>query len=151
MALSNNKTKIFAIIIVIVVTIITVCLFLYLKYRYTGWKEFTIKKGENFQLINDDDPTLVSKIDFTECIVTIKSNTNEVKTQDVSKVLQNMVAAYKNNTNKNYVFKLDDPGLSVYSFQIPNFNDSKNKPKEEIWGDNSPGTDIVLHGYYKLI
>lgn len=138
---------------IIVVAIIAVCIALlmaFLVYNYTGWKVFTMSKGENFQ-ITDLDPALVSSLKFKDCVFTAIGTDGNIKEYTVSSALNKMVAAYEGNSNPNYVFKLDDPGLSIYSFQIPGFNNDKtNPPDETIWGD-SASTTLILTGYYKLL
>lgn len=138
-------------IIILTITAIVIVLFLnIIIYKYTGWKSFSMKKGENFQIL-DVDPTLVKNIKFSDCVFYIKGKAGMTKQYTVTYVLNKMVAAYENNTNKNYIFKLDDPGLSVYSFQIPGFNDKDNHPNTLIWNDQDKDTIITLTGYYKLL
>lgn len=137
------------IIVVCIVAFIVAGIMRYLIYEYTGWKSFTMTKGENFQ-ITDLDPTLVSKLKFRDCVFTIKGLDGTVKSYTVTYVLNTMLSAYENNNNKNYVFKLDDPGLSIYSFQVPGFNDKTNKPDPSNWSDDIK-TEVTLIGYYKLL
>jgi hypothetical protein len=143
----NNLQKI---IIAIIIAIIISATMRFLLYKYTGWKKFVVNKGENFQ-ITDVDPTLVEKLKFNDCIFTAISSTNDMKQYNVTSVLNGMVDAYSGNTNTSYKFKLDDPGLSIYSFQLPGFNDSDIKPDENIWADDLPDTKVILEGYYKLL
>lgn len=138
------------IILIVVVIIVSIMFMSYLTYNYTGWKSFTMKKGENFQ-ITDADPKLVSKLQFRNCIFTIKGSDGTTKTLNVASILNTMAAAYEGNDNPGYVFKLDDPGLSTYSFRIPGFNDDKNRPDASIWGDEVAGTEATMIGNYKLL
>jgi len=144
-----SKTQL--IIIVVVIAIILIFLMRFAIYRYTGWKTFSMKKGENFQIINTNDPSLSGKLKFRDCIYTISGNDNTTKKYDVTYALNALKSAYVNNTNQNYIFKLDDPGLSVYSFQLPGFNDKTNHPNTSNWSDFNPTTKITLTGYYKLL
>lgn len=143
-------SRLVKIILAVIVSMFIITVLSAVIYKHTGWKEFTMKKGENFQITNAD-PTLVSKLRFTDCIVKYKGVNGEIKVFDVSSILTKMAAAYKGNTKKGFVFKLDDPGLSVYSFQVPGFNDKNNKPLAENWDDGIIGTNVTMTGYYKLI
>jgi hypothetical protein len=128
------------IIISLVIAIIITIIMYFLIYNYTGWTKFEMKKGQNF--VVNLSPEKVSKIVFKNTEFKIVSTTNEIKTANVAQVLNGMVAAYEGNTNKDYIFKLSDPGLSSFSFNIPNYN-----PSEDKWSNS---TDITLTGYYKL-
>jgi hypothetical protein len=139
------------IIVAAIIAVITASLTRFIVYRYTGWKSFSMKKGENFQ-ITDPDPELVSKIKFRDCIFKIEGANGETRTLKVDSILNKMVSAYAGNKNTKYVFKLDDPGLSVYSFVITGFNDSKdNQPDPAVWDDENENVKVTLTGYYKLI
>ena len=137
-------------IFLVVGCIIFILLFWYIIYNYTGWQYFTMKKGENFQILKDD-PSLVGNLRFSNCVFKCKGADGTVKTQNVSSVLNGMAYAYEGNKNKDYVFKLDDPGLSPYSFQISGFNDSVNHPDVKIWGFENPNTEAIMTGYYKIL
>lgn len=143
-------SKLQRIILAIVVALTIAILYGFILSKYTGWKQFSMKKGENF-LMNNIDSTKISNIKFRNCIFTTTGTDGSSKSLDVSSVLNGMVAAYKGNTNNNYVFKLDDPGLSPYSFQIPGFNDKDNHPNPSVWGFDLAGTKATLTGYYKLL
>ena len=144
---SNFGSQIIAVAMIAI--ILTIGL-MYIVYTYTGWKQFTMNKGENFQLVNIE-PELISKLKFKDCVLTLSGKDGTVKTFNVESVLNTMVYAYKNNSNKNYIFKLDDPGLSAYSFQLPGFSDKNNKLDPIIWDDKVAGTTVTLTGYYKLL
>lgn len=132
--MSRIQRIIFAVAIAITVSITLG----YILVNYTGWKQFSMKNGENFQM-NEMDSTNVDKLKFKDCIFTAPTTT-----ANVTSVLNGMARAYKGNTNSQYVFKLDDPGLSPYSFQIPKFNDKDTRPSD-------PDTKVTLTGYYKLL
>ena len=40
--------------IIIVIAIVLAFGMRYLVYKFTGWKEFKVSKGENFQLLNEN-------------------------------------------------------------------------------------------------
>jgi len=143
-----NKTQ--RIILAIVVIIVVIIGLAYILNKYTGWQNFSMKKGENFQMTNIDS-TEISKLKFRSCIFTTTGKDGTTKTANVTSVLNGMVAAYDGNTNKNYIFKLDDPGLSPYSFQLPGFNDKDNHPDTANWQFELPETKATLTGYYKLL
>lgn len=143
-------------IVFIIIAIIVLSVWGYLLYNYTGWKEFTMNKGDNFQ-ITDNDPTLVEKLNFKDCVFSAKGRDGTVVTQKVTSVLNGMASAYAGNVNKGYVFKLDDDGLNVFSFQISNFNDKNVNPGSDNMKDNwidmpgEPNPTVTLKGYYKLL
>jgi len=120
-----------------------------LVYKYTGWIPFTINKGQNFSY----DPKytdIIGKIAFKDCILALNGADGSKLTHNVTSVLDGMTAAYIKNTNPEFKFKLDDPGLSAYSFQVPGFNDQENHPDTTIWGDNVEETKVTLTGFYKV-
>lgn len=137
-------------VMVTVAAIVISIIMTYLIYNYTGWVYFSMNKGDNFQIKNTD-PTLVSKLRFKQCIFTTVGVDKTSKSYDISNVLYKMAAAYKNNKNSSYLFKLDDPGLSPYSFQIPGFNDKDHHPEVSNWGFDNTNTQATLSGYYKLL
>lgn len=136
-------------ILVAIIAVMIASIMQYLVYNNTGWKSFTMNKHENF-MIDDIDPAMVHKLKFRDCRFTITGVDKTTKSYVITSVLNGMVAAYKGNTKHNYIFKLDDPGLSVYSFQIPGFNDKDNKPDVSNWSDDKL-TSITLTGQYKLL
>ena len=135
--MSKRLRIIFAIVIAIIVFIILG----YLLVNYTGWKQFSMKAGENFQM-NGISISDVDHLKFKDCIFTATTGTGTTRA-DVSSALNKMAQAYKGVTNPKYVFKLDDPGLSPYSFQVNNFNDKNVQP--------DPTANVTLQGYYKLL
>jgi len=145
-----HLSRVQQIIAMSIVAIIIATIMRFLIYNYTGWVSFSMKKGENFQIFNID-PSLVSKIIFKKCIFKTSGVDGSTKTYDISYVLNNMIQAYDGNKSSKYIFKLDDPGLSPYSFQIPGFNDKDNHPDIENWGFELPNTKATLNGYYKLL
>lgn len=134
------------IVMIIIVTILT----LYCIYEFTGWTYFTMSKGKNFAY--SLDPLKVSKIVFKKCYYSVVSETGKQGPTnfDVTDILNNMIQNYQGNDNPKYIFKLDEPGLSVFSFVIPDFNDTKTHPTGE-WLDENPHQTVTLTGYYKLL
>lgn len=143
--LSNFQKNIIAVIVALIVAI-GVSIYL---YKSTGWTKFTMNRGQNFK-VTLTDPSNISKIKFDNCVVTYKSNDNEIKKFDATSVLNNMVSAYEGNKNPTYTFKLDDPGLSVYSFQVSGFNDNSTRPGDK-WDDSDPNSSVTMVGFYKLL
>jgi hypothetical protein len=138
------------IIIAIIIAIFISGFMRYMVYNFTGWKSFSMKGGENFQL-GEISASDVSKLKFKKCVYKITGVDGSKKQHIVTSVLNGMVKAYKGNTNNMYKFKLDDPGLDAYSFLIPGFNDNDNHPDPLIWVNNLPSENISLTGYYKLL
>ena len=143
------NTSVFSAIAILVLIIYIIC-----HEMYTGWIDFKIEKLQNIKIV-DLPPEKVSKLKFRNCVLTLVSHTGETKTFNVEYVLNAMVSAYEGNKEPNYKFKLDDPGLSVYSFQLPGFNDDKTKPDPSMWDDNpisegGSNTTVTLVGKYKL-
>lgn len=119
-------------------------------YKYTGWKTFTMEKFQNFQVV-DNDITKVGKLKFDNCILTLNSGPKGdiTKTFTVTYALNTMAGAYKKTSKKGYTFKLSDPGLSIYTFTLPSFNDATVKPDPDIWSDNT--AILKLTGKYKIL
>lgn len=130
-------------LLVIIVILLSLIIF-YFVVEYIGWTTFTMKNNENFMLSTDYDNTILPKVLFKNCMLTITSSTNAVKTADVSSALNRMTNAFTTSDVNNYIFKLADPGLNVYSFTIPGFNDKGAVPS--VW-ENSK---LVLNGRYKI-
>jgi hypothetical protein len=136
-------------IIQVAIAIVTTIITMYLIYKHTGWVSFTMNKGENFAY--SLEPEKVANILFRDCYFTVISENGTVGPDkyNVTSVLNNMINAYQGNTNSKYIFKLDDPGLSAFSFHVPNFNDSNTHPTGE-WLDENPNQQVILTGFYKL-
>jgi hypothetical protein len=134
------------VVMIVVVTMFTI----YCIHFYTGWTYFTMQKGQNFAY--SLKPELVSNIVFKKCLYSVVSETGKKGPidYDVTKVLNAMIQNYQGNYNDKYIFKLDDPGLSAFSFNIPDFNDTKVHPTGE-WLDTNPNQTVTLTGYYKLL
>lgn len=145
MKLNKVQSSIIVAIIAVIISIITI----FIINKTTGWKSFTMNRGENFNVL-DNDPKLIEKLRFKDCVVTYKSSNNETKKQDVTSVLNRMALAYEESNNIGNKFKLDDPGLSVYSFQVKGFNDSTSRP-DSSWDDDAPNAAVTMTGYYKLL
>lgn len=99
---------------------IIICSIIIIKLK-TGWVEFSLKHGENFNVTIP--PKEVSNINFRDCKYSVTSTQGSTKEVDVTSILNNMVSAYKNNTIEDLKFRLSDPGLSSYSFTIPGLSD----------------------------
>lgn len=131
---------------IVAITIVMSCILVYLLHEFTGWISFEMNNNQNFMLNDNLSPNKVSRLYFKNCIYTVSLNGID-KVQDVSSVLNNMVLAYKDNSNPNFVFKLDDPGLSPTSFIVDGYNDKTNHPSSE-WINNAK---VTLVGKYKLL
>lgn len=141
-------TKIQKIIIATLVAIVIAIIMIWLIYKYTGWSSFSMNKGENF-IVDKSNTSLIGNLQFKECSVSV-SNGTTTKSFDITSTLNRMASAYKGNTDPNYVFKLSDPGLTAYSFQLSGFNDDNNKP-DSSWDNINPTVNINLTGKYKIL
>lgn len=139
-----------SVIVVIVIGLIIGITYKIIEYNYIGWTDFTMTYGKNF-LINCA-PELVSTIIFKDCILNITSTDDELKTYNVTNILNKMVLAYQGNTKPDYKFKLSDPGLTPYTFTLPGISDPETlngmTSLEPQWDATQ---NIKLTGYFKLI
>lgn len=108
-----------------------------------------MNKGENCLYSTAIKPNELSQVRFKDCIFTVKCQ-DGTKTKDVTGILNAMIQNYRGNTNEKLVFKLDDPGLSAFSFYIDGFNDNKNHP-DGNWLDTNSNQTVTLDGKYKYI
>jgi len=100
----------------------------------TGWISFSMTNGQNFYS-NFTPIEKIADLRFDKCIYTISHTGFNGMTgptsysRDITNQLNYMISAYKYIENINgdgtngYAFKLEDPGLSQYSFIIPGFSD----------------------------
>ena len=141
-------------IILVSMVVITTLFILYMLYFRLGWNSFSMKYNENF-LVNLP-PERIQDVRFKNCIYTV-SNVDNTKqyTKDVTSQLNFMIDGYKGNTNPDYIFKLEDDGLTQYSFIIQGLTDKCDKDPITgncIIADEWKNTiNVNLTGQYKLI
>jgi hypothetical protein len=128
----------------------------YIQSAYVGWTDFTMKYGQNFLV--KCKPEEVANIRFKNVVVTINSLDGEIKSANVTNILNGMVAAFEGNTDSSLKFKLADPGLTPYTFSIQGINDPETiarieretglKELEPQWDGTR---DIIMSGKMKLV
>lgn len=131
------------IIITVILTFIIVVIYRYITYNFLGWNTFTLKYHENFRV--DCPIEKIYKIKFKDVIFTVTTASGKTISANVSSALNRMALGFKGVTNNKYIFKLTDPGLCPYSFNLP--ADLNYDPNIAEW---SNANNITLTGKYKM-